>query len=55
MGECIDRTILLGARIDDAGAGVCEPGELDAVLFTEQAFIMTALFDVIYLDGLVAG
>lgn len=32
-----------------------ELGELDAILFAEQALVMTTLLDIVDLDRLVAG
>ena len=48
-------TILLCAGIYYAGAGMCELGKLDAVFLAQEALIVAAFLDVIYLDRLVAG
>lgn len=48
-------TVLLGARVDYTGARVRELGQLDAVLFAQQALVVTSLLDIIQLDRLVAG
>lgn len=48
------RTVRFCARIDNAGAGVGELGQLDAVLFAEKGLVMSSVFDVVDLNGLVA-
>ena len=53
-GGGVRRTVRLCARIDDAGAGVGKLGQLDAVLFAEQRFVMPPFFNAVDLNGLVA-
>lgn len=46
-------TILHCACKDDARICVCKPRQLNAVLLAEQGLIVSAFFDVVYLNGLV--
>lgn len=48
------RTVRFCARIDDAGAGVGKLGQLDAVLFAEKRLVMSSVFNIVDLNGLVA-
>lgn len=52
-GRC-RRTVRFCARIDDAGACVGKLGQLDAVLFAEKRLVMSSVFNIVDLNGLVA-